>query len=105
MVSFCRCLKYLLELYPDELNRRDGDGLPLLLMALNHDLKFVHLLLDHNADIHLLDDFLEQGSNVLHLLFQVKEAQSSASAVRIQWDFVFMAQLRALSQFCQPCHD
>ncbi len=70
------CLQYLLELYPDELNRKDGDGLPLLLMALNHDLKFVHLLLEHRADIHILDDFLEQGSNILHLLFQVRDPDS-----------------------------
>ena len=71
MNSRFRCLQYLLDLYPDELNRKDGDGLPLLLMALNHDLKFVHLLLEYRADIRLLDDFLEQGSNILHLLFQV----------------------------------
>ena len=66
-----------MDLYSSEVNRYDADGLPLLLMALNHDLRYVLLLLHYRADVHILDDFMEQGSNILHLLFQREVAPST----------------------------
>ena len=63
------CLKYLLYLFPEEMDRKDGDGLPLLLMALNHDLRFVTLLLQYGADVFVLNDLWAPGSNILHLLY------------------------------------
>ncbi len=69
-VGAFKCLRLLMDIYPEEINTKDSDGLPMLLMALNHDLKFVTMLLDHGADIHSLNDMWEPGSNILHLLYQ-----------------------------------
>ena len=65
------CFKYLLKEYPQAINTKDTDGLPLLLMALNNNMEFVKVLLDHDCDIHILDDFWEPGTNILHLLLSV----------------------------------
>ena len=65
------CFEYLLKEYPQAINTKDTDGLPLLLMALNNNMEFVKLLLDHDCDIHVLDDFWQPGTNILHLLLSV----------------------------------
>ena len=70
-VGAYNCLDYLLKLYPTHVNVRDADGMPPMLMALNHSTRFVRLLLEAGADVHILDDFIEPGSNILHLLIKV----------------------------------
>ena len=70
-VGAYHCLKYLLNLFPSHVNVRDADGMPPILMALNHSTRFVRLLLDAGADVHVLDDFIEPGCNILHLLIKV----------------------------------
>ena len=82
-VGAYQCLAYLLDVFPREMNTKDTDGLPLLLMALNNGMRFVKLLLDRGCDIHVLDDFWERGTNILHLLFQGVPTQGTAALVGI----------------------
>ena len=70
-VGAYNCLRHLLKLYPSHVNVRDADGMPPILMALNHSTRFVSLLLDAGADVHVLNDFMEPGCNILHLLIKV----------------------------------
>ena len=65
------CFEYLIKEYPQAINTKDTDGMPLLLNALYKNMEFVKVLLDHDCDIHILDDFLEPGTNILHLLLPV----------------------------------
>lgn len=65
-----RCLEYLVQFYPREVNMFDSDGLPPLLMVMKHGLAFVHLLLQSGADIQIVEHFWEEGTNILHLLYR-----------------------------------
>lgn len=65
-----RCLEYLVQFYPREVNMFDSDGLPPLLMVMKHGLAFVLLLLQSGADIQIVEHFWEEGTNILHLLYR-----------------------------------
>ena len=65
-----RCLEYLVQFYPREVNMFDSDGLPPLLMVMKHGLAFVLLLLQSGADQQIVEDFWEEGTNILHLLYR-----------------------------------
>ena len=65
------CCEYLLKEYPHARNTKDTDGVPLLLNAMYKNMEFVKVLLDHDCDIHILDDLRGRGTNILHLLLPV----------------------------------
>ena len=65
------CFEYLLKEYPEAINTKDNDGMPLLQMAIYNNMEFVKLLLDHDCDVHILDDIWQPGTNILHLLLSV----------------------------------
>lgn len=65
-----KCLEFLLHEYPQAVNRLDSDGMPPLLMAMKHGLKFVSLLLRAGADVAIMEDLWQPGVNILHFLFE-----------------------------------
>ena len=69
-VGAYRCLEYLVQFYPREVNMFDSDGLPPLLMVMKHGLSFVLLLLQSGADKQIVEHFWEEGTNILHLLYR-----------------------------------
>ncbi len=66
------CLERLCQALPwaEQWRQLDADGLPPILMAMRHGLRFCNLLLREPADVQALDDLWEPGANILHFLFR-----------------------------------
>ena len=64
------CFEYLLNKDPQAINTKDTYGMYLLEMALWNNMRFIKLLLNHDCDLHILDDIWEPGINILHQLFR-----------------------------------